>query len=420
MGYNFFVEEVSASEGVSGSIDVSVRLQNVGVAPFYYPLGLGLSCDGMPTATVGGVDALMGQGSSSEFVFTGVPATAACLDSVSLSFESSYLFDERPIKFAQGNGSLSFSLPLPGPVASSTSAPVAAPVTSAPVMAPTVAVIPWIEDFDLSDGTENDSGPTSWTAARDNGNFNVQNGEFRINSGGDEGVLMTETMDISGSASVDISLDLYSFGALESDQDYVRLYAVTDGGSEELIGEKTGIQSTPTTISGTVTGSSLALVLRAYVSWSDEYYYIDNLSVTPSGSAPVAAPVNPPSPVPVASPVTAPVAVPPTEAPVVLPSPTTDPPMPMPVAAPVAPPVATDPPADGIVGLMLVDAETDGDLVLLEDDMQVSLSAIGASSKLNIKAVTSGSLVQSARFQPNGRNEGVAPLYVHVTLPCRL
>jgi len=407
MGYNFFVEEVSASEGVSGSIDVSVRLQNVGVAPFYYPLGLGLSCDGMPTATVGGVDALMGQGSSSEFVFMGVPATAACLDSVSLSFESSYLFEERPIKFAQGNGSLSFSLPLPGPVAPSTSAPVAAPVTLAPVMAPTVAVIPWIEDFDLSDGTENDSGPTSWTAARDNGNFNVQNGEFRINNGGDEGVLMTETMDISGSASVDISLDLYSFGALESDQDYVRLYAVTDGGSEELIGEKTGIQSTPTTISGTASGSSLALVLRAYVSWSDEYYYIDNLSVTPSDSAPVAA-----------SPVTAPVAVPPTEAPVVLPSPTMDQPAPAPVAAPVAPPVAADPPADGIVGLMLVDAETDGDLVLLEDDMQVSLSAIGAS-KLNIKAVTSGSIVKSARFQPNGRNEGMAPLYVHAISPCR-
>jgi flagellar hook assembly protein FlgD len=52
-----------------------------------------------------------------------------------------------------------------------------------------------------------------------------------------------------------------------------------DGGEETLIDLKTGNQNTITTIEGTASGKKLVLKIKAKVSFSDEYYYMDNLSV---------------------------------------------------------------------------------------------------------------------------------------------
>lgn len=96
---------------------------------------------------------------------------------------------------------------------------------------------------------------------------------------GEPGVLTTDVINISGQT-VDVSLDLFSEGKLEVNQDYVQLYARVDGGPEELIGERRGNQPNATTISsGAITGQTLQLVVRTYVSYSTEYYYLDNLSV---------------------------------------------------------------------------------------------------------------------------------------------
>jgi len=138
--------------------------------------------------------------------------------------------------------------------------------------------VPWIEDFSLSDGTASDDGPTSWTSSRPDWTFfAVKKNEFAINGNGMEGVLTTSEIDISKGA-VNISLDVRSGGSLES-SDYVKLFKIVDGGAEILIDSKTGNQITPTTIEGTASGTKLILKIKSKVSFSDEYYYMDNLSV---------------------------------------------------------------------------------------------------------------------------------------------
>ena len=138
--------------------------------------------------------------------------------------------------------------------------------------------VPWVEDFSLPDGSTQDNGLTSWISSRSAGNLFVQNNLFVVNDQGTEGVLRSGTIDIS-EGPVNISLDLWSGGNLESD-DYVALYKIVDGGPETLIGSKTGNQDSRTTIQGSAIGSELVLVIRTRVSYSTEYYYMDDLSVT--------------------------------------------------------------------------------------------------------------------------------------------
>jgi hypothetical protein len=141
----------------------------------------------------------------------------------------------------------------------------------------------WKETFDdQANGATYDTGDTAWTLTQNSHNFYVQGGKLVMNDGGSEGYFITEEIDITGKT-VEVSLDLYSNNQLEIDQDYVKLYYKVNNGPEMLIGEKKGIQSTPTTIKTPpygITGNTLKLVIRAKVTWYDEFYYMDNLSVT--------------------------------------------------------------------------------------------------------------------------------------------
>jgi hypothetical protein len=98
----------------SGKADIDVTLQQIGVAPFYYDLGLALSCPTMPKIVLGGANTMTETGELRIFSFTKIPATGECLSSLSLTLESSYVYPNRLIKFAQGNGALNFRLPVPG------------------------------------------------------------------------------------------------------------------------------------------------------------------------------------------------------------------------------------------------------------------------------------------------------------------
>jgi hypothetical protein len=121
MGYAFRVMEVSAAEGtVADTVDITTTVVQDGIAPFYYDLGIELSCAGYSN-TVGGVDGIVSEGSSASFTFTGVPATSACLSAVAFSLSSSYALPGIPVKFAQGisdGSTVEVSLPLPGPTSS--------------------------------------------------------------------------------------------------------------------------------------------------------------------------------------------------------------------------------------------------------------------------------------------------------------
>jgi hypothetical protein len=133
MGYNFYVPTigVKVSSTSTRNVDVDVTVQQIGVAPFYYDLGLGIQCTGMNKKILRGVDTLIDKDSSKVFSFTDLPATSECLNAVSITLESSYAYRSRPIKFAQGNGALVLNLPLPTsnvpPPPSTASRPVSAP-----------------------------------------------------------------------------------------------------------------------------------------------------------------------------------------------------------------------------------------------------------------------------------------------------
>ncbi len=115
MGYNFRVAKVSATKSSSSSVSVSVTVKQIGVAPFYYPLHLGLSCAGMDLKKVGGVETLL-PNAEKAFIFTGVSSSSACLASVNITLETEYAYAGKPIKFAQGsNGIVQLSIPQPPP-----------------------------------------------------------------------------------------------------------------------------------------------------------------------------------------------------------------------------------------------------------------------------------------------------------------
>jgi len=96
-------------------VDIEVTVKQVGVAPFYYPLFLVLSCEGLDSSRVlDGVETIIDAGDTKKFSFEGIPATFECFDRLSLTLQSPYSYEGRPIKFAQGfDGLVSLSLPPP-------------------------------------------------------------------------------------------------------------------------------------------------------------------------------------------------------------------------------------------------------------------------------------------------------------------
>lgn len=157
----------------------------------------------------------------------------------------------------------------------------------------TLEMLPWLEDFEFADGTMSDDGPTSWTAERaDDLPFQVENGQFVIYDDNDNdpvGTFTSGIIDISSAPSVAVSLDVIHSDGLEDDQDYVKLYAIVDGGDPMIIdslagplhkGKEVPTGDTVIFMAQEISGSTLQLVIKSYVSFDTELYYMDNLSVT--------------------------------------------------------------------------------------------------------------------------------------------
>ena len=155
MGYAFYVSEVAAypsNISTTHSVDVSVDITQLGVAPFYYDLSIVLECgNGVVKVKRPDVNAITEKGEYKTFSFQNIPATKECLERVTLYLESSYAYMGRPILFAQGiDGKISLSLPLPAPsalipVANTTQPPVQRPISvpfQIPVTVPTLVHVP--------------------------------------------------------------------------------------------------------------------------------------------------------------------------------------------------------------------------------------------------------------------------------------
>ena len=150
MGYAFRATRVAVAEGSAAStVDVTVTVEQVGLAPFYYPLGLTLNCPGggWHGAPLPGVETLVARGDAGSFTFAGLPATARCLDGVSISLASGFAYLSNPIRFAQGADGRTIEVALPLP-------PRPAPPTADPTAPPTLSG----DDDDDADDDDADDG----------------------------------------------------------------------------------------------------------------------------------------------------------------------------------------------------------------------------------------------------------------------
>lgn len=177
--------------------------------------------------------------------------------------------------------------------------------------------LPWPEDFPQSSGATQDMGTTAWMSSRSSGPFSVQSNQMCIWGAGAEAVWMSHRIDISGETSVDISLDLWSSGGMESGShsssasDWFYVYYVIDGGSEQLMGAIDGRTPGPDpldiSVSG-LSGNTLQLVVRTRTTASDERYCFDNINIASTG--PTAVPTIPPTAGPTPTPTIAPTPLP--------------------------------------------------------------------------------------------------------------
>jgi hypothetical protein len=142
--------------------------------------------------------------------------------------------------------------------------------------------VPWYESFSMADGTQQHGFPTSWTAKRSKGIFQVSGKRLMIHGGKGVGVFETAELEIP-EGGVCVSLDVKSTGALDKG-DFVRFYQVVDGREPELPDQevKGQVEGTRTLKKSGIVGKKIQLRIEAEVSASDEFYFLDELKIVPS------------------------------------------------------------------------------------------------------------------------------------------
>ncbi len=146
----------------------------------------------------------------------------------------------------------------------------------------------WTEDFTgLSNGSISDNGTTAWSSSRPDGDFNVQNGAFRVTGWSQTpGVWTSEVIDISSAGSVSLSVDVDDQDNNKEANDYVRIYYRLNGGSEVLVAERNDDISAETITEAGLSGNSIQVIIHMIVSSENESYTIDNVSISNGGVTP--------------------------------------------------------------------------------------------------------------------------------------
>lgn len=152
----------------------------------------------------------------------------------------------------------------------------------------------WSEDFEgYSVGAQQGSGtPAKWIISPTNG----YSGFFEIRSSGgnefvegnnmdQEGVLTTQSIDISGFTFIHLEVDVAESGNSEN-SDYIRVYYKVDGGTEtpyDLNWDNTG-NFTSSTATADISGNSVQIIVRVQNNSTNEYHIIDNILVVGSNT----------------------------------------------------------------------------------------------------------------------------------------
>lgn len=152
----------------------------------------------------------------------------------------------------------------------------------------------WDENFDgIANGTTTSS---RWTLSINQGSFQVNNNrlEFVGVNAGSLGTWASEDIDISNYTNLAISLLVDDNDNNKETSDYVKAFYVLDGGTRVEFGSVTDDITNAVTLSETgLNGSTLRIEVEFKVSYGNESYNIDNISVT--GDPASAGDTTPPS-----------------------------------------------------------------------------------------------------------------------------
>ena len=144
----------------------------------------------------------------------------------------------------------------------------------------------WYEDFDLTNGTTSDGGPTAWTLTTSRNRTSVQAG--RLTTDNDEGSWTSAEIDISAYAEVKIAVDIEGTGSMEN-ADSLQVYYTIDGGpnvpfTNGLWSDDNDFAET-TAMIGEVSGGRLRVIVVFRSNENGEQHFIDNVRIytEPSG-----------------------------------------------------------------------------------------------------------------------------------------
>ncbi len=183
--------------------------------------------------------------------------------------------------------------PTDTPVPSPTNTP--APPSPTPTPVPVSTTLPWVERFDLGDGTSSDNGSTAWDTDKKGagGEFEVNNKVFEISNtqksfGGSSPTWKSEEIDINGVNDVEISIDVKSTGNMTRDEDYIYIYYIIDGKWDVLEGYNGKIPGNgfKTFSQKNLSGQTLQFVIFGSTSSNSKSYFIDNIVVNGESTTP--------------------------------------------------------------------------------------------------------------------------------------
>jgi DNA-binding beta-propeller fold protein YncE len=155
-------------------------------------------------------------------------------------------------------------------------------IASARFSAVMSGTVPWIEGFDLPNGTRADSGPTAWALSyAGSGVAEVRTGDLYLQGMGTEAVWRSESINIAGLSGATVRISWRGDGTLDS-PDTLRAFYRIDGGPEVLIAGRSDDVAVETVSVTGLTGSMLEIVVRSYSTGNDEAHVLQAVEVTSS------------------------------------------------------------------------------------------------------------------------------------------
>lgn len=139
----------------------------------------------------------------------------------------------------------------------------------------------YFEPFNYSNGTSSSSQWSTygdWNADQ----FEVRNGQFVATDIDNEAVWRSSVVDISNYTSVDVSVDLSTYGNSLDGSDFIKVFYKLNGGSEVLLDNGSHYNDfwNETATATGLSGSSIQIVIRADNDRDNETYLFDNILIS--------------------------------------------------------------------------------------------------------------------------------------------